>query len=100
MLANLRSRQKLIHYTHYPANVIQESFLNLSLQKEPSPLHKEFCEGLIGNIPVAFSLPDSVVCGTCDNYMHDMEEMESNEDLKLYDQPLPSAGEEGKNLVS
>ena len=28
--------------------------------------------------------------------MHDPEEMESNEDLKLYEQPLPSAGEEVK----
>ena len=64
------------------------------LQKDPSPLHQEFCEGLVGNIPVAYSLPDSVVCGTCDNYMHDTNEMESNEDLKLYEQPLPSAGEE------
>ena len=67
---------------------------NLILQKEPSPLHKEFCEGLIDHIPVAYSLPDSVVCGTCYNYLHDSKEMESNEDLKLYEQPLPSAGEE------
>ena len=28
--------------------------------------------------------------------MHASEEMESNEDLKLYEQPLPSAGEEVK----
>ena len=71
--------------------------LNLMLQKEPSPLHKEFCEGLIDHIPVAYSLPDSVVCGTCDNYLHDSKEMESSEDLKLYEQPLPSAGEEVRN---
>ena len=30
--------------------------------------------------------------------MHDPEEMEHSEDLKLYEQPLPTAGEEVKLL--
>ena len=52
-----------------------------------------FCEGLFGDIPVAYSLPDTVLCqrGYC---IHDPINMESSEDLKLYEQPLPTAGEE------
>jgi len=69
----------------------QHSFLE---RRSSSLRTGEFCEGLIGNIPVAYSLPDSVVCQNCDNIMHDQTEMESNEDLKFYEQPLPTSGDD------
>jgi len=57
--------------------------------KEPSFLRTELCEGMVGDIPVCCSLPGSTLCQQ-GYFMHDPEEMEHSEDLKLYEQPLPT----------
>ena len=54
---------------------------------------------MVGDIPVCCSLPGSTLCQQ-GYFMHDPEEMEHSEDLKLYEQPLPTAGEEVKLLHS
>ena len=52
---------------------------------------------MVGDIPVCCSLPDSTLCQQ-GYFMHAQEEMEHSEDLKLYEHPLPTAGEEVKIL--
>ena len=65
------------------------------MQKEQSFLQSGICEGLVGSVPVAYSLPDTHLCQNYEEYMmHNSDKMEDNEDLKLYEQPLPTDGEE------
>ena len=72
------------------------SIFEILFQKESPFFPAAFRESLIGNVPAAYNLPDTILCQP-NRLMHDQFEIESNEDLKLYEQPTKTGEEVGQN---